>query len=49
MENNNHKFVIKVSGKEVEVTEEVYRAYVRPKAKWLVNQAVNRKFFIWRK
>lgn len=30
MENNNQKFVIKVSGKEVEVTEEVYRAYVRP-------------------
>ena len=30
MENNNQRFVIKVSGKEVEVTEEMYRAYVRP-------------------
>lgn len=30
MENNKHKFIIKVRGEEVEVSEEVYRAYVRP-------------------
>ena len=30
-ENNENKYIIKIKGKEVEVNEEVYRAYVRPK------------------
>lgn len=29
-ENNEKKYIIKIKGKEVEVNEEVYRAYVRP-------------------
>ena len=29
-ENNENKYIIKIKGKEVEVNEEVYRAYVRP-------------------
>lgn len=29
-ENNQKKYIIKIKGKEVEVNEEVYRAYVRP-------------------
>lgn len=29
-ENNEKKYIIKVRGEEVEVSEEVYRAYVRP-------------------
>lgn len=29
-ENNENKYIIKVKGKEVEVSEEVYRAYIRP-------------------
>ena len=29
-ENNEKKYIIKIKGKEVEVSEEVYRAYIRP-------------------
>ena len=29
-ENNAKKYIIKVRGEEVEVSEEVYRAYIRP-------------------
>ena len=30
MENKGKRFVLKIRGQEVEVSEEVYRAYVRP-------------------
>lgn len=30
VENNEKKYIIKVRGEEVEVSEEVYRAYIRP-------------------
>ena len=30
MEKNGKKYTLKVKGKEVEVNEEIYRAYIRP-------------------
>ncbi len=30
MENNDKRFYLKVRGQEIEVSEKVYRAYIRP-------------------